>query len=456
MHTDTVETAVVKSEATAQIQQLAWIIVLISFLLFCSISIAFSGGVYYFFFRSSIPMAVTLQVGRGTAGIETTDGSSFLPSRSAPSRIQSSTIVSTDSQSQVILSFQIEQNDSQITLGTITLENSSSLQLEEANYPRFDWSNGVYSLTFDNFTGEADVFIPRELDRPIEMHVNTASNATFVIATAGRYTLIANGTSINLVTTRGQADLLSPNRNNNRRAIDGQQVILRIGSGEPVVQDSPTNLIRNGLFTFDISDNMTTAPIGWGCLATSNELPAGAYRVDQWMERRALRLIRTEGIATSQTGCEQSLELDVSGYNFLELRATFAINYQSLQNCGIDGSECPLMFFIGFTDFDGVIREWNQGIFYNQVSNANAPTVCQTCGMRNDHMPISEQVWFTYESTNLLDRFTEEERPRFVNYIRFQARGHQYDVFVSEVALVASNMVIPRIPSTTEETDTED
>jgi hypothetical protein len=207
-----------------------------------------------------------------------------------------------------------------------------------------------------------------------------------------------------------------------------------------VVQEAPTNLLRNGLFTFDIPEGGATAPIGWGCSATAEQTPSGTYHGDEWMGRTALRLLRTEGTATSKTGCEQRPELDVSQFNYLELKSTFVLNYQSLQNCGIDGSECPLMFFIIFTDAEGITHEWSQGIFYNQVAQTSDPSVCLSCGMRSNHLPISEQVWFTYESGNLLDLFPDEQRPQYINRVQFYAKGHRYDVFVSEVALYASRL----------------
>jgi hypothetical protein len=442
--TDTVETSMAKLEATARIQRLAWMIVLVSFLLFCSISIAISGGIYYFFFRSTVPMSVIMQVGRGTAGIETPDNTSFQSFGSPAGTLQVDATVLTDLQSQVTISFQIPQSDGVRILGTITLEKSSSITLGEANLPRFNWSNGVYSLSFDDFVGEANVLIPKELDRPFELYINTPSNATFLITNSGRYSLISNETSINLITIEGRADLLSPNRINNRRVVSGEQAILRTGGETPASADAPTNLLRNGLFTFDIPDGQAVAPLGWGCTRTSDAFPLGEYLVDEWLGRRALRLIRTEGTSTSKTGCEQVLELNIDQYTYLELQVTFAIHYQSLQNCGILGSECPMMLLIYFTDIQGITQQWYQGLFYNYVpQSASYPTQCINCGTGLEHLAISQDVWFTYESGNLFARFPAEQRPQFINKIQFYASGHTYDVFVSELALYAANPAVP-------------
>jgi hypothetical protein len=443
--TDTVETSVAKLEATARVQRLAWMIVVVSFLLFCSIITAMSGGIYYFLFRSVVPMDVVLQVGNGSAGIESFDSSRFVPREAAPTYItENPSRITTDSQSQLTINFQIPQEEGNLILGTLTLERSSQLTLDEANYPRFDWSNGVYSVTFSDFSGEADVFVPQGFDRPFELLVNTPSNATFLITEPGRYTLSATDTGIILVTAEGQANLLSPNRSNNRRAVAGEQVILRTGSEQPVVQQAPTNLLRNGLFTFDIPEGQTRAPIGWACVNPADDSPRGSYFADAFMGRPAFRLFRQAATTTSRTGCYQEVQIDVSSYTFLELQVTFAVESQSLQNCGVKGSECPMMLFITFTDAEGITFDWYQGLFYNYVPDAtNYPLVCQTCGARYEHQLIAQGVWYTYESGNLFDRFLDSQRPQFVNIVTFDASGHQYNVFVSEVALYADSRTTP-------------
>src|SRR5215207_5546423 len=90
---------------TVDMQRLAWMILVSSTILFCSSSIAVTGGMYYFFFRSAIPMDVTVGVSRGTAGgiasdfSEQTIRDGLTPLRDRPFSL------STDPQSQVTISF---------------------------------------------------------------------------------------------------------------------------------------------------------------------------------------------------------------------------------------------------------------------------------------------------------------------------------------------------------------
>jgi hypothetical protein len=161
-------------------------------------------------------------------------------------------------------------------------------------------------------------------------------------------------------------------------------------------------------------------------------------------------LLRTDGAAShGQTGCYQILAtdpgIDVQEYTFLELQTTFLINYQSLSVCGVDGSECPVMLFVYYTDINNVPRQWYQGFYYNSQSQTIYPPTCITCGQSYEHRRIGERVWYTFESGNLMSRFAPGERPAYIQRVVFYASGHQYDVFVSEISLLAgAEEVIPQ------------
>ncbi len=64
-----------------------------------------------------------------------------------------------------------------------------------------------------------------------------------------------------------------------------------------------------------------------------------------------------------ETGLIQSIEMDVSEYPTLELRATFYVDEQSLSTCGQRGSECPMMFRIDYVDVQGGERAYITGFY---------------------------------------------------------------------------------------------
>lgn len=443
-------TSVVKS--SKQIQRLAWVIMFVSLAMFCSVSIAISGGIYYFLFRSTLPMDVVVEVSRGSAGFSAIDYEQNVTTNDLPLPMSDRpSSLSTDNLSQAAITFSIPaQADSELTtsvLGTITLKNNSFITLQNARRPRFSWNNGAYALDFTNFRGEADIYLTSPEIIPVELQIRTGrGNATFLFDTNGRYTIFANDTQIQVVTFEGRALLISPNNNNSRLTVAGEQATLLTGSNLPTVATAPTNLIENGLFAFDFTQTETGerfVPRRWACFSPFDAPPSGEWYIDTWEGRNAIRLIRETGDASSRTGCNQTLNIPVAQYTYLELQATISLNLQSLVNCGDLGSECPMMIFIDYLDINGVDRTWYQGIFSNFDPQSSAPLVCQTCGQIYEHRPISEQVWYTFESGNLFTRLSEDTRPIEIIDVEFYASGHRYDVFISEIALLAGTPVTP-------------
>jgi hypothetical protein len=227
------------------------------------------------------------------------------------------------------------------------------------------------------------------------------------------------------------------------------------------------NLIDHGLFIFDalntaergvavpgvlstaaIDPSASTAqeptiqmPLHWGCSNAQKDLPSGTYTVSGWEGRTALHLVRENNATTNgETRCKQPYAdpgIDVTNYNFLELETTFLIHYQSISECGVEGSECPLMIHIVYTDTNGVTgREWYQGFYatLDPLYESYKPR-CASC--TQDHQQINQDVWYTYESGNLLNILPAEARPAAINRIEFYASGHQYNVYVGEVSLFA-------------------
>lgn len=444
------------NKSSAQIQRLAWIIVLVSFLMLCSFTAALSGSIYYFLFRSTVPMEVVMQVGRGSAGIITADYQQPIQSNTPPTSMSDRPMtLRTDTLSQSVITFTAPREGLEsetITLGTLTLKNNSSIVLDNASRPRFSWGNGLYDIDLIDFSGEAEIFITEIPDRPLILRIYTRQgNASYIFNTEGRYTISANSDTLRVITHAGRALLVSPDGRNNRQAVAGEQATLLVGTNLPVVTQSPINLINNGLFSFDIANNPETGqlqiPSQWGCFNNFDAPPSGEWYADTWQGRSSIRLIREIGDRNGETGCTHWLDVSVEEYSFLELRATFAINLQSLVNCGFVGSECPMMIFVDYLDANNQPRTWYQGLFENFDPDNPAPLVCQTCVEVYEHRPIAGQVWYTYESGNLFSRLLEEKRPTRILEVRFYASGHRYDVLVSEMSLFAGTEQVTNVPN---------
>lgn len=450
---DTVMTTESKLQTTQTMERLSWAILVGSFLLFGFICIGSTLGVYVFVFESSIPMNALVQVGRGTTVITNSD---FVErgvrlQEDISGRVAS---VSTDSQSQSLLTLRLPSRSSDITeqvLMAVTLRSSTDVKLQRATVPRFDWSRGIYHVVLRDLRGKADITVLGRLPRELLIEVHTLRGETIYITQKGRYSIDVNDNRLRVVTLEGEAILLDVNRSNNRVIAKGMEGVIFSGRSEPSVVETRQNLLENGLFGLDVAiaeDSSSTLPGRWGCTNLQDSLPRGNYAINMWEGRFALRLVRSDGANShGETRCLQTFPsegLDISEYTYLELETSFLINYQSLSDCGIRGSECPMMLRIVYTDINGVSQEWFQGFYYATIAESNFPPRCESCSQ--DHVKINEKVWYTFSTGNLFNIIPPSNRPTRIKTIEFYASGHQYDLYVSEMGLYAGYVdIVPEV-----------
>ena len=143
----------------------------------------------------------------------------------------------------------------------------------------------------------------------------------------------------------------------------------------------------------------------------------------------------------SQTKCiqnfvsEGSNAFDVSQFDYLAMRTTLLVNFQSVSKCGIAGSECPLMLRIDYITAEGTPRQWFQGFYtVDDPQYADYPPTCDSC--LREHVKINEKTWYTFETGNLFTLLPTDWRPGAILNVQFYASGHQYDVYLGEMSLV--------------------
>lgn len=425
-----------------QIERMAWAIVWLAFAMFCGVCIGTTIAVYAFLFYSVAPLDVEAQVGKGTVVITSSDAGErgerlreFLPVR--PARLN------TDTLSQATLIFNTYDFDETQFVAAVTLKNNSDVVLRRANRPRFDWSSGRYDIELTELRGDIDVVVGDIGSRSIEIQITTWRGEKITLRKPGRYAISVSDLRVQVSNRRGEAVLASADQKYNLLLKAGQDGLLLVGR-PPVTALPRINLIDHGLFIFDAlnatDDGSIRMPTHWGCSNKQQQQPSGLYTVAELQGRTALQLMRGNNATTNgETRCKQPYtlpDMDVSAYNFLELETTFLISSQSISECGVEGSECPLMIHLVYTDTNGVSREWYQGFYasLDPLYDSYKPR-CASC--TQDHQQINEKVWYTYESGNLLKVLPEAEHPAIINKIELYASGHQYDVYVGEVALFA-------------------
>jgi len=424
-------------------QRRAWGIMLIAFAAFCSICLVSGIGIIYFFFQSSVSMNAMLQVSRGSGGITNQEAVRLI------GIVSNNDEVSTDQISQATLLLRDSLNDEQLVT-SITLRGDTSFKLVRASRPRFQWTNGQYILELQDFTGEINVFAPKKLPRDLTLSVLTRAGDLIYLRSGGQYILRASDARVQVINQDGEIILKPSNVDVGKSIPANSQGVIdhSAGAQDVVVSQSYTNLLSDTMFQDDLLTpsevDATGQPFTKNWFCKDNSIPQGKAVPDIVDGRPALRFLRDDG-ATShgETFCLRSwgAGLNVSSFSYLGLRATFKINSQSLGTCGQDGSECPLMMLVEYKDKNGTIHSWYHGFYASIDPNKNYPTQCNSC--LQAHEQINEKSWFTYDSGNLLnlltnpDQLAEQGPVTFVD-LRFYSSGHQYDVAVSDIALVGS------------------
>lgn len=439
-------------------ERLAWSVLLLSFATFCVICAASTLFAHFFLFQSSLSLETTLQVGRGTVGI--TESATAPQAETQSRQLSRDTAIRTDSQdqwSQAVLSFR-DPETGQESIVTAVLKNDTSVFLRRANRPRFSWSSTIYEISLQGLDGEIDIRVANDLPRPIELSITTVTGDEVLINRGGNYLIDGSSEGLSVVTRTGEAIIISADRALAYAIPGGQQATFNSASQELTRTPYMQNLLVNNQLQFSREAREQTVdptgaylpPFGWSCTnGPVSNLPVGNYFEDTASDgRRSFRLVRGSGADTNgYTRCDQSFGdgLDVSTYDSLYLRSMFYVDSQSLNGCGQEGSECPMMFRIRYKfSPDGdrsqlIETEWVHGLYTVPLSPAQETAgwkrQCGTC--LQPHIRILGQTWYVYESGNLFDVIPDERRPVVITQVEFFAEGHQYDVFVDDVSLLA-------------------
>jgi len=417
-------------------QRLAWGVLLIAFAIFCIVCVVSGIGLNFFLFQSTIPMSSWLNVARGSAGAnEQLADTSTSVSFNADLR--------TAAQSQATLAF-VDQESNNRLIASVTLKENTSLRLQSASRPRFNWSTTGYQVDLTRISGKFDVLIAEGLDRDVSIRLTTSQGALVNIKNSGRYSIDTSDASVRVINREGDAILIPPNLEYGIAVSPQNQGIVYTSNNQVEVKPGYVDLLRNSYFR-KMNPNVTVGAEldGWVCANDANDNPRGSYRSQFLDGVMTLRLERYEN-ATShgRTSCLQTfqpgLTLVDSPYNYFGLRATFRINFQSLNACGFDGSECPLMLRMDYTDQRGEAHTWFHGFYAVNDPQRESPLRCDSCAQ--EHEFINKDTWYTYESGSLFSLFPPDQRPVSIIGVMFYASGHQYDVQISEIALLGGQV----------------
>ncbi|HVO69846.1 MAG TPA: hypothetical protein VMT24_07365 [Aggregatilineaceae bacterium] len=416
-------------------QRLAWATLLGALAVFCALCVGVIVFTQWLVFQSPTSLNVTLHVGQGTVGLLAPDTDERAV-RSDPADVARDDRLSTDNLSQGYLAFADPYSGE--VVATVMLRSNSVATLQSATRPRFSLSENPYAIRLKGVNGRLEVWVSTGLHREIRLEIDGPVGIAR-IGEKGDFLFESTPTYVKLTARDGSATLVSH---------DGRAQHLAMSTEGEIQQGDPDTGVRAG--PVDLLPNSTFGqeqdwPKEWVCAHTPDpsypNAPGGTYefvKVDGRPTIHIERLAPNPGPA--KTGCIQVLGdgthgLDVTQYASLRLRVTMQVHYQSLSACGVAGSECPVMLKLTYLDQDGNARVWYHG-FYTEAEPNVGRTICDSCW--EPHQQINQDAWYTYESGNLFTDWPEGQRPGAIQQVEFYSSGHQYDVMLSEVSLVAT------------------
>jgi hypothetical protein len=411
--------------------RLAWLILAGSFFSCILLSITLPLAVNAFLQGSKQSLDITVQANQGTVGIEEQNGSRRVALVGEPAQsVSPLTSVRTDTTASALLN--VATPDQQEPLMVMQVAGNSAVQLDEATAPRFGLSRQPHQISLDLQEGRVRLDIPPFGQRPLELLVTTPQDGSINVNEPGRYTFEVNDDTTQVTV-----------QNTGAASVEAQGEILMLGPGQraEISADLPPqgpfnparDLIRNGDFS-EALDN-------WALFSWRVELPdqpEGETSIQSNDGDPMLHYAR-EGVGHADVRVTQSVNQDVSGFDSLRLSATLRVVDQSLDVCGVQGSECPLMIIVNYIDDNGVNQVWQHGFYANGTVDDNlTPGGCISCAViqrPHDRVPLG-QLYF-YE-VDLIQELASQGAlpPRFIESVTLVGSGHSFVTDVSDVSLI--------------------
>jgi hypothetical protein len=412
-------------------ERAAWYVTLTAFAVFVLLCAALIYAIQWLLFQSTTPMTVALTVSRGTVSVIPPDTAAAIAVTDQRAPIEVETTIQTDSTSQGVLTFYAPGTDTPIA--SLVLHSDSSITLSQARAPRFSLNPQAYWIQIGGQVGRSEALIFGADNRPVDFEI-ISTQAVTRMSERGHYIVDVGKENTRITTREGLASAASTLAGRTASVPAGRRAIVTAGRRPGIsVIAAERQLLTNSRFGQPYT-------VGWNFY--NDRLPSGKINNVNIQGREAVVIDRASAHFPNtppthgETGLVQFADLDVSGLAYLELRATFYIEEQSLSTCGVAGSECPMMLHMVYVDAYGTQRVWRQGFYASHDPSLGYPLACDTC--RSEHKRVALRSWYTFETGNLMVLLPSEQRPAQILQVSFYASGHWYKVYVDEFALLGA------------------
>jgi len=376
------------------------------------------------------PAALILEVQQGTALLRRPTSPDFAGITERTTDVPEGSIIRVDPSAQAILT--VRDPSGLTDLVIVQLYANTEVTLEAAQSPRFDDSPNPHRFNLLVNGGRVRVNVLDDTDRTVAARVEAPQGE--VTFTTGTYALEVTNEELQVTVREGQASVHA----------QGESVVVEPSQrGQVTLGQSPQgglsgerNLIANGSFA-------DAANPAWSIehdLQVPSESP-GTIDFTTLAGRRAA-LFDRNGPSHAETRLVQRIDRDVTEAASLTLHFAVLVARQDVPVCGALGSECPLIVKINYRDTSGVEREWVQGFYLVSApdpQNVN-PRFCVTCSTRNPHRPIASNLWYPFDSGNLMELLAVDGiTPARIQRITFYASGHSYRSGITDVELLVQD-----------------
>ncbi len=403
--------------------RLGWVILLISFITFCVLAVSIPLGVRWYLLHSQVTQNGLLRVTSGTVLLF--PGPDSEPIAVVDARaVEPGTLIKTDQRSQAALSFYIAGSNGQAgqEIATAQIYPAANVLLARSSQPRFAVSSDPARVAIDVGSGRVRVYVASVQPNGQEFIVTTPHSA--VSLKPGSYAVQVGAEQTQVIVRQGEAIVEA---NDRRVAVPAGASVTVLAGQTPGNPDAATeNLVVNGNFQEPLG-----APSWLVSRYPADDPSAGSAELTAVGGRTAARLSRINQPPThSEVAITQVLDRSVHDYEYMNLQMDVLLRWQSLPGAGEQSSEFPLMFRLDYEDIYGNHQFWTHGFYYQ-----DPPAQWVVTGGQK----IPQNIWFPFESGNLLERLKAEglPPPAEINYLKIYASGHNYDSLVTEIRLVA-------------------
>jgi len=414
-------------------QRLAWAILIGSFFtcLVIGISVPISANAYI---RNATQDLITIvQANEGTVGIDDESGvRRAVIAGENEELVESGSSILTDATATALL--YITSPDENDLLARLTIDGNSTVRLERATAPRFNWSSSENVTDYQLESGRLRVNLLQPEGETLPLTMNfTTPQGTVTINEPGQYAVEVNNQATQVNVQEGMADIMA--QGETLMLGTGERAEIPTGSGPSGPLDPERNLIKNGDFSQGFND---WAEYAW--LVELDDQPKGKTQVTRINGEPVLRFERG-GIGHADARVLQSLNQSVADFEMLRLMLTLRIVEQSLGVCGIQGSECPLFVRVNYVDENGVSQTWQQGFFATgEIDDNTTPGACVSCALIQESHERAQMGQEFYYEVDLREELAQQgmAAPRQIESISLIASGHSFITDVMDIGLIAN------------------